>query len=72
MTSNDKMIIAIFLMALQVLIRKCADTDMLVCNQFQPQVGDVQEVQLEVMEVEDNAVQHIVEVPLVAILIAIN
>ena len=48
-------------MALQVLIRKCADTDMLVCNQFQPQVGDVQEEQLEVMEVEDNAVQHTVE-----------
>jgi hypothetical protein len=71
MTSNDKMIIAIYLMALQVLIRKCADTDMLVCNQFQPQVGDVQEVQLEVME-EDNTVQHIVEVPLVVILIAIN
>ena len=58
-------------MALQVLIRKCVDTDMLVCNQFQPQVGDVQEVQLEVME-EDNTVQHIVEVPLVVILIAIN
>ena len=58
-------------MALQVLIRKCADTDMLVCNQFQSQVGDVQEVQLEVME-EDNTVQHIVEVPLVVILIAIN
>ena len=65
------MIIAIYLMALQVLIRECADTDMLVCNQFQPQVGDVQEVQLEVME-EDNTVQHIVEVPLVVILIAIN
>ena len=59
-------------MALQVLIRKCADTDMLVCNQFQHQVGDVQEGQLEVMEVEDNAVQHIVEAQPAVILIAIK
>ena len=55
------MIIAIYLMALQVLIRKCADTDMLVFSQSLPQDGDVQEVQQEVMEVEDNTAQHIAE-----------
>ena len=56
--SKGKKITAIFLMVLQVLIRKCADTDMLVCNQFLPQDGVALE---EIMVVVTHTAQHIAE-----------
>ena len=60
--SKGKKITAIFLMVLQVLIRKCADTDMLVCNQFLPQDGvALEEIMVVVTVVVTHTAQHIAE-----------
>lgn len=42
-TFKGKKITAMFLTELQEQIRKCVDTDMLVCNQFLPQDGNALE-----------------------------
>ena len=65
MTSNDKMIIAIYLMALQEQKRKCVDTDMLVCSQSQLQDGvALEEVMVVVIT---HTAQHIAEAQLAVI-----
>lgn len=63
-TFKGKKITAMFLTELQEQIRKCVDTDMLVCNQFLPQDGNALE---EVMVVVTHTAQHIVEAQLAVI-----